>query len=139
MLYGDFGESALEVVEAVSREVMLPLLSGPAEQANLSPLLGRQIMEDLRAFVANGVTFSTLVLLPTARQPLNCLAGFHCSGSGAGKQQGPDAAAFACWHASGQPGHGAGSARQEAGQRTGDAARGNPCLLDAPNQARSAS
>ncbi len=54
VLYGDYGESALEVVEAVSREVMLPLLSAPAEKAGLSPLLGRQVLDDLRTFVANG-------------------------------------------------------------------------------------
>lgn len=52
--YGDFGESPLEQLSAVSSEVILPLLSNPANQGGWPDVVAKEITDNLHKFVAHG-------------------------------------------------------------------------------------
>eukprot|EP00891_Asterochloris_glomerata_P002883 jgi/Astpho2/2883/Aster-01037 len=51
--YGDFGESPLEQLSAVSSEVILPLLSNPANQGGWPDVVAKEITDNLHKFVAH--------------------------------------------------------------------------------------
>ena len=54
VLFGDFSGSLLEVLNAVSRDVMLPLLTSPTTKNQWPDALSSQVTDSLSKFVANG-------------------------------------------------------------------------------------
>ena len=92
VLHGDFGESPLEHLSAVSQEVFVPLMCNPANQEGWPEVISKEVTENMHKFVANlyvtiGLTKGK-TLLPLPPKDLSAAA------SAAGKDgDGKDAAA----------------------------------------------
>jgi hypothetical protein len=56
VMFGDCGTAPLEMLGAVSRDVMLPMLSKAADDGRWPELLSRQITDSLYKFVADGTS-----------------------------------------------------------------------------------
>ena len=54
MTYGDFGESPLETLSALSQEVILPVLSNPMNRNGWPDVVSKEVTENLHKFIANG-------------------------------------------------------------------------------------
>lgn len=53
--YGDFAESPLETLSALSQEVILPVLSNPMNRSGWPDVVSKEVTENLHKFIANGV------------------------------------------------------------------------------------
>lgn len=54
VLVGEYGESPLETLAAVSAEVLLPLLNNPANRVDWPEALATEVTENLHQFIARG-------------------------------------------------------------------------------------
>ena len=54
MTYGDFAESPLETLSALSQEVILPVLSNPMNRNGWPDVVSKEVTENLHKFIANG-------------------------------------------------------------------------------------
>ncbi len=52
--YGDFAESPLETLSALSQEVILPVLSNPMNRSGWPDVVSKEVTENLHKFIANG-------------------------------------------------------------------------------------
>ena len=52
---GELGESVLEQLSALSQDVVLPLLSNPANHVGISEGVGREVQARLHQFIADGM------------------------------------------------------------------------------------
>lgn len=52
--YGDFAESPLETLSALSQEVILPVLSNPMNRNGWPDVVSKEVTENLHKFIANG-------------------------------------------------------------------------------------
>ena len=52
--YGDFAESPLETLSALSQEVILPVLSNPMNRTGWPDVVSKEVTENLHKFIANG-------------------------------------------------------------------------------------
>ena len=57
---GELGESVLEQLSSLSQEVVLPLLSNPANHVGISDGVGREVQDRLHQFIADGVALAQL-------------------------------------------------------------------------------
>lgn len=53
--YGDFAESPIETLSALSQEVVLPVLSNPANRTGWPDVVSKEVTENLHKFIANGM------------------------------------------------------------------------------------
>jgi len=53
--YGDFAESPLETLSALSQEVILPVLSNPMNRSGWPDVVSKEVTENLHKFIANGM------------------------------------------------------------------------------------
>lgn len=60
MVCGELGESVLEQLSSLSQEVVLPLLSNPANHVGISDGVGREVQDRLHQFIADGMAFAQL-------------------------------------------------------------------------------
>ena len=51
---GELGESVLEQLSSLSQDVVLPLLSNPANHVGISEGVGREVKDRLHQFIADG-------------------------------------------------------------------------------------
>ena len=59
VLWGDLGESALDVLSALSAEIALPLLKGQFKQGSWSVAAAAEITDALQGFASDGAYPST--------------------------------------------------------------------------------
>ena len=57
---GELGESVLEQLSALSQDVVLPLLSNPANHVGISEGVGREVQSRLHQFIADGMLNPTI-------------------------------------------------------------------------------
>ena len=55
MVCGELGEGVLEQLSSLSQEVVLPLLSNPANHVGISDGVGREVQDRLHQFIADGM------------------------------------------------------------------------------------
>lgn len=58
---GELGESVLEQLSSLSQEVVLPLLSNPANHVGISDGVGREVQDRLHQFIADGAQLNSSV------------------------------------------------------------------------------
>lgn len=54
MLFGDFGQGALEDIRHISNEIMVPLIQNAAQQGDWSDVLSKQVTDNAHKVAANG-------------------------------------------------------------------------------------
>ena len=69
---GELGESVLEQLSALSQDVVLPLLSNPANHVGISDGVGREVQDRLHQFIADGM-LQPLHVLQEAANPVMAL------------------------------------------------------------------
>ena len=68
--YGDFAESPLETLSALSQEVILPVLSNPMNRSGWPDVVSKEVTENLHKFIANGMR-TTIFEYYSTFKPIN--------------------------------------------------------------------